>query len=478
MTALPHLQLINAPDKYDYAEPVKKIHDGADVQFFLQSYAYRDISTFILQLNRSLVPRKRSSDESIAQFNLNDHGDLSPAIESIQQLISKLDSLIAEAPPETGPRRFGNVAFRTWYTLAEIQAEALLESALPIDLRAAIVEVKAYLLGSFGSPQRLDYGTGHELSFIAFLACLWKIGYFKSPSSEGTERQIVLALFQPYLLLIRKLIITYNLEPAGSHGVWGLDDNSFLPYMFGSAQLCPAISDNDDSTPTPISGSLPAAPDASIVTKQNLVEKEASSNMYFGAINFIYAVKRGPFWEHSPMLFDISGIKDGWGKINKGLIKMYDAEVLAKFPVVQHFPFGNIFRWEKDPTARPAVQSTHTANQPLRDPMASGGSSTMRPPPSVGAGTAAPWTAPAGARAAPKGFVNGVTQAPWANTSLNRSNPPSTYSQASRTIRPLGTNSSTSALLRPNQRPAPAVIASEDRSSEKTAETIPENNET
>jgi serine/threonine-protein phosphatase 2A activator len=39
--------------------------------------------------------------------------------------------------------------------------------------------------------------------------------------------------------------------------------------------------------------------------------------MYFSAIGFIYDVKKGPFWEHSPMLYDISGIRAGWGKINK-----------------------------------------------------------------------------------------------------------------------------------------------------------------
>ena len=48
---------------------------------------------------------------------------------------------------------------------------------------------------------------------------------------------------------------------------------------------------------------------------------------------------------------------------------MYIAEVLSKFPVVQHFPFGALFQWERDPLAP----------SPAQGPLARGKSSSQAP---------------------------------------------------------------------------------------------------
>lgn len=39
-----------------------------------------------------------------------------------------------------------------------------------------------------------------------------------------------------YLIVCRKLQTTYWLEPAGSKGVWSLDDYQMLVFLLGSSQ--------------------------------------------------------------------------------------------------------------------------------------------------------------------------------------------------------------------------------------------------
>ncbi|KAL8701227.1 MAG: hypothetical protein Q9201_005025 [Fulgogasparrea decipioides] len=373
---VPKLSSIEDGEAHTFATPLKRINEGHDVSRFLATKAYRDIMVFALQLNRAMFPRhgpKPGDQTQKAQsWEIGSHHvSFSAVVRQLRDLLTALDSIIDEVPPDPGPRRFGNVSFRRWYELVEARLPSLLEQYLPVKILSfkktssigVQAELKSYLLGAFGSPQRLDYGTGHELSFLAFLGCIWKLGGFDSSSSGNEERGIVLGIIEPYLELVRRLIKSYTLEPAGSHGVWGLDDHSFLPYLFGSAQYGPAISESDE---TPVEGSSANAPDPADVTKAAAVQGERRKNMYFAAIGFIYDVKKGPFWEHSPILYDISGVRGGWAKINKGMIKMYVAEVLSKFPVVQHFYFGSLFSWDEDPDALPPQATIHTSTQPTR----------------------------------------------------------------------------------------------------------------
>ncbi|CAK7231166.1 Serine/threonine-protein phosphatase 2A activator 1 [Sporothrix bragantina] len=428
----------SVPSSHTFLRPSKCIHDGPDVARFLVSKAYHDIGLFVMQLNHALCPRRKVgsavgslatvSNTTIFTLQSPKRSEDPPSVQRLQALLARITAIIDEAPPDPGPRRFGNASFRTWHKLLGERVEnGLLEEYITIEgygtstasttttattkedgkesegSASAMDEVKAYFLGSFGSAQRLDYGTGHELSFLAFLGCLWKLRVFADGEAgadgEAVERSLVFGALEPYLAVVRKLILTYTLEPAGSHGVWGLDDHSFLPYIFGSAQLTRPI-DAAATEPMPLEGSAPRAPKPADIIKPETVEVQRQLNLYFSAVGFINDVKTGPFWEHSPILFDVSGIKDGWGKINKGMIKMFNAEVLSKFPVVQHFVFGSMFSWDEDPAASAPVPTMHMTNQPMataaisaatRDPS----TVASMPPPGVAAApmaaTGAPW---------------------------------------------------------------------------------------
>eukprot|EP01114_Cavostelium_apophysatum_P015783 TRINITY_DN4375_c0_g1_i2.p1 TRINITY_DN4375_c0_g1~~TRINITY_DN4375_c0_g1_i2.p1 ORF type:complete len:218 (-),score=13.86 TRINITY_DN4375_c0_g1_i2:12-665(-) len=153
-----------------------------------------------------------------------------------------------------------------------------------------------------------------------FLYCLNKLGLL----SEGDFEPMVLIVFARYLALMRKLQLKYWLEPAGSHGVWGLDDYQFLPFLFGASQLV---------------GHKHIRPRS--ITNADIVETYANQYMYLDCIRFINQIKTGSFFETSPLLFDISGAKS-WEKVSEGMMKMFRAEILGKLPIMKHFYFGSL----------------------------------------------------------------------------------------------------------------------------------------
>lgn len=215
------LSVLDASQPHTFSKPAKKINEGHDVPLFLTSQAYSDIGTFIMQLNIAMCPRKSSESGDPQTWQLDGTHVLSEPVQKLQDLLRTIDSFIEEAPPDTGPRRFGNVSFRKWFEILESRVQGLLETHLPrtvldvspsSDGTSVLEELTPYLLGGFGSSQRLDYGTGHELSFLAFLGCIWKLGGFSAEMSKDgeLERSLVLGVIEPYVYL-NKALETSNL---------------------------------------------------------------------------------------------------------------------------------------------------------------------------------------------------------------------------------------------------------------------------
>jgi hypothetical protein len=214
-----------------------------------------------------------------------------------------------------------------------------------------IKELCAYLHHAFGHEIRLDYGTGHESSLQVFLFALCKLGCFGSPApaeppTKERLKAITLSIYTAYLAVTRQLQTDYMLEPAGSHGVWGLDDYHCLPFYFGACQM-QGLAENSNESVNHLT--------PSDIHDESVLEREAPRLLYFGCIRYIRKLKKGvPFFECSPMLNDISHIPT-WSKVAAGLLRLYEGEVLQKRPVVQHFVFGKLFaaNWSPSPPPRP-----------------------------------------------------------------------------------------------------------------------------
>jgi len=297
-----------------------------------------------------------------------------------------------------------------------------------------ITELRAYLHDGFGHPIRIDYGTGHESSFIVFLLSLCKIGCFSwgshgtSTASSNNNKDTIpnqsssetislgsLSIFHAYLSVTRGLQRDYMLEPAGSHGVWGLDDYHCVPFYLGACQMVAReqwqnqqqsmkkeksnsndqtvlernSSNNDEedeatkrmpdnpylpeatstsaTDPSSSSSSTTTTIDThndnnehwspSVIHDKQIMENHRSTYLYLSCIHFIKQIKPGvPFFESSPMLNDISHLGN-WSKVSSGLLRLYEGEVLDKLPVVQHFVFGKIFNADWEPSRKVPLEA-------------------------------------------------------------------------------------------------------------------------
>ncbi|CAD5228817.1 unnamed protein product [Bursaphelenchus okinawaensis] len=297
----------------EYVVPKREIFNIFDINKWYKSEAYTNYLNFLKRLSFEIRGLPTTSSIEIPSFP-----------QKIIETLDVLDGWIEDFPPvDMGEQRFGNKAYAKWHERLVEKASEVLGNLLPEDLQAAIVELTPYLLDSFGNATRIDYGSGHEAAFLVLLYCLYQIGCLHHPEDD---KAVVLRVFARYLKLCRKLQTTYRMEPAGSRGVHAIDDFQFAPFLLGSSQL--------------IGNRARLTPDDYLKEDQVLIYQH--DNLFFEAVQYINNTKTGLFYEHSNQLYNISAVPN-WEKVNSGLFKMYEGEVLKKFPVVQHFLFGNLF---------------------------------------------------------------------------------------------------------------------------------------
>ena len=328
--------------------PRKRLTSEAGLQRFLESDVCAQFHGFLVHV--ALSARGTRQSDEVAE---------SPVVRGLCELLEEAACWLAEVPPEPQSGRFGNKAFRDWHARLRGRSRGLLRemvlsrvgagagaggspappsafaaggggSPSPTAAAGAAAagpdlqveeELAPYLEDSFGNATRLDYGSGHETNFAALLFCLARLGVLVPADGPA----LVMRVFSKYLELARALQRAYCLEPAGSHGVWGLDDYQFLAFLFGAAQLA---------------GHPHIRP--SSIHSVDIVETYGDQYLYLGCVRHVLAVKKGPIATTSPMLNDISGVRGGWEKVTSGLVKMFKGEVLTKLPIMQHFLFGSL----------------------------------------------------------------------------------------------------------------------------------------
>ncbi|PWW78218.1 Phosphotyrosyl phosphatase activator [Tuber magnatum] len=288
------------PSSISFQHPTRRILTPADLALFQSSQTHTLITSFIRDLNNSVLNLPLS------------HPAPRPAI--VDKLLSVLDAVDAITDRHPAEDAVGEKF--------EGLHEGILEGLEGEGVKGgAMKEIRAYFTEAFGNRTRIDYGSGHELNYLIYLLCLHQLSLLE----PSTYAPLVLHLFTRYLTLMRKIQTTYYLEPAGSHGVWGLDDYQFLPFLFGSSQLYshPYLRPK-------------------CIHDDEILEQFSKDYIYLSCISFINSIKvtAGLRW-HSPMLDDISNARN-WAKINSGMMTMYEKEVLGKLPIMQHFLFGGL----------------------------------------------------------------------------------------------------------------------------------------
>ncbi|KAJ3428184.1 serine/threonine-protein phosphatase 2a activator [Anaeramoeba flamelloides] len=320
-----------------FVQPIKLIKNPNQIPYWKTTNTFILITKFV-----QLIGKK------IKGYKTTDNCEISKLCKALIEYLDELSDLIDETPPNNLPRRYGNTSYRTWFLKFNSNLNEKVKTFLPEKFQDSSIELSTYLSDSFGNYERIDYGTGHELAFLAFLCCFYQLGLIEENDLVG----LIYGVFQRYLLLVRKLQQTYTLEAAGTHGVWGLDDFQSLPFYFGSCQFYPKQEneneiekENENEKQKEKEKTCKYSP--SLIMDPEILKTMRGDYLLADAILYTRERKTGSFKVHSPKLAKVSKMED-WDEVHYYFLDMFLSGVLLKYPIVQHFYFGSILSFSDE----------------------------------------------------------------------------------------------------------------------------------
>ncbi len=160
--------------------PEKMIHGAPEFLKWQKSKAYQLLLSFILALQEETKSKANNSDCQVSK-----------TVESILSSLETLNVLVDEVPPTDTTSRYGNKSYRVWSSRMEETAPQLMKAILlstSLDLHKALAEnedcckeLAIQFSSCFGNNTRIDYGSGHEASFLWWLCHLHVLKVLSKP---------------------------------------------------------------------------------------------------------------------------------------------------------------------------------------------------------------------------------------------------------------------------------------------------------
>ncbi|EDV47937.2 serine/threonine-protein phosphatase 2A activator [Drosophila erecta] len=322
--------------------PVCRVQSTSDIEAWLASRAYSTLITYLNDVSTEIQGIRST--------------DLFPIGQNIRRLsaiFDKLDAMIVANPPAPvalgASLDPGNKGYRRWAHSMLRDIYQIVEEAVPSSKCRHVNELGVYLSGSFGSSTKIEYGTGHELSFLFFMCALFQAEILKQEEDLAAS---ALVLFDRYLQFVRRLQVTYSVNSSNWHGGYSLDKFQFVPFIWGLAQLC---------------YEAPFSPQKML--NEDTIAQYRKAYMLINCVGHIASTNIGTFARHSSQLWSLAALSS-WPKIHRSLMFMYMEDILLDVDNLNALRFGEMMSFEQDKAGRHLGNARMGVQSPLRRQMA------------------------------------------------------------------------------------------------------------